>query len=394
VSAPRGRGRITVLLFSPEREPFVQWKNLPTFWAKVTDIPANWYVRQQVGGWSSDAIFGAMTDSRQVHKLPVEWLLVLLIVYLVVIGPFDRFWLKKINRPMLTWITFPCYVVAFSLVIYFIGYKLRAGEAEWNELHVVDVLANGDKAELRGRTYASVYAPANERYKVESAQKYATLRGEFSGMQGAAQSGEKGIVDQNGDSFKGEIFVPVWTSQLFVSDWWEPTEVPLSVTVAKQGNGWRVNIENHTEQKISDARIVIDNFIFPLGEIPASQSKTFQVTSEQGTELRQFISSRSDRLLTASRSRQNAFGAADSGYLNDFVDATIATSFLSQMTHQEVYMGNFVTTPGLDLSLEAERGSAILFAWAENYSPVKPLYQIQPKRSHKNTMFRVPVRPS
>src|SRR5262249_61289518 len=84
ITANRGRGRITVLMFSPEREPFRSWKNIPTFWARVTDIPAGWYVAQQagsMGGISSDGIFGAMLDSRQVHKLPVEWLLLLLAVY-------------------------------------------------------------------------------------------------------------------------------------------------------------------------------------------------------------------------------------------------------------------------------------------------------------------------
>jgi len=45
---------------------------------------------------------------------------------------------------------FPCYVALFSLLIYFIGYKLRAGESEYNELHLVDVLRHGDRAELRG----------------------------------------------------------------------------------------------------------------------------------------------------------------------------------------------------------------------------------------------------
>jgi len=35
----------------------------------------------------------------------------------------DRWWLRKIGKPMLTWITFPCYVVMFSLMIYLIGYK-------------------------------------------------------------------------------------------------------------------------------------------------------------------------------------------------------------------------------------------------------------------------------
>ena len=110
VTTHRGRGRVTALLFSPEREPFRSWKNLGVFWAKLAEVPEAWYVTPetgQPGGWSSDGIFGAMIDSRQVHKLPVGWLLLLLLVYLVVIGPLDQYWLKRIGKPMLTWITFP-----------------------------------------------------------------------------------------------------------------------------------------------------------------------------------------------------------------------------------------------------------------------------------------------
>ena len=130
VGANRGRGHVTMLLFSPEREPFKSWKNQSTFWAKLIDVPGIWYVAKAnttSGGQASDGIFKAMIDTRQIHQLPVAWLLLLLVVYLVVIGPLDQFWLKRIGRPMLTWITFPCYVVAFSLIIYLIGYKLRAG---------------------------------------------------------------------------------------------------------------------------------------------------------------------------------------------------------------------------------------------------------------------------
>ena len=142
IQASRGRGQGTLLTFSPEREPFRSWKNRPWFWSKIIQIPTDWYTAPDIsayGGWSLDGVFGALIDSRQVRKLPIGWLLLLLVGYLVVIGPLDRYWLKKINREMLTWLTFPVYVVFFSLLIYFIGYKLRAGELEWNELHVVDV---------------------------------------------------------------------------------------------------------------------------------------------------------------------------------------------------------------------------------------------------------------
>lgn len=392
VTANRGRGRVTALMFSPEREPFRSWKNLPAFWARLAEVPGAWYASSdfsQPMRQSSDGIFGAMIDSRQVHKLPIEWLLLLLIVYLVVIGPLDQFWLKRIGRPMLTWITFPCYVVLFSLLIYFIGYKLRAGESEWNELHLVDVLLSGDHAELRGRTYASVYAPSNQRYSLESEQKFATFRGEFVGMWSGGQSSEKANVMQNGDSFRAEIFVPVWTSQLFVSDWWHSDAVPLSVTVAPQGEGWRVSVVNHTDNDVTHAQIVLGGFVSELGDVAAGTSKSFTVTKEQGTRLKDFVSRYSQQFRGAVGSRQRAFG--ESGQIEDLPHSAVAASFISQMSQQENDMHSFIAPPGLDLSSVAERGEAIVLAWADGYAPVKPMYQFSPRRSHRQTLWRIAV---
>jgi len=393
VSTRRGQGRVTALLFSPEREPFKSWKNAPAFWAGLCGVPAAWYTSSDYnyqGGMSSDGIFGAMIDTRQVHKLPVEWLLLLLIVYLVVIGPLDQYWLKKIGRPMLTWITFPCYVVAFSLLIYFIGYKLRAGESEWNELHIVDVLADGDHAQLRGRTYSSVYAPANAKYQIESHQKYATFRGEFMSFYMGGQSTEKATVIQKGDSFKAEIFVPVWTSQLFVSDWWQPSPIPVTVTISTPSqDNYQVKIENQSGQKLTDARLVIGSKLFTIGDVAANETKTKTLNVSQGTTLRDFIYTNGQQFQNAVQGRQHAFGGRESGQISNMPDSTIAASFLSQLGRQDQYMGGFIAPPGLDLSGVVERGNAVLFAWAEDYSPIKPMHQFNPKRAHKNTMFRV-----
>jgi hypothetical protein len=391
ITANRGRGRITVLMFSPEREPVRSWKNLPTFWTKLTDVPGDLYAADYNyhGEVGSDGVFGAMIDTRQVHKLPVEWLLLLLIVYLVVIGPLDQFWLKKIGKPMLTWITFPCYVVMFSLLIYFIGYKLRAGESEWNELHLVDVFINGENAQLRGRTYASIYAPSNQRYDIEGDQKYATLRGEIvpAMAYGASQSSEKANVVQNGDTFKAEIFIPVWTSQLFISDWWQPAAVPLNVSVTPQGDGWQVKAENHTDHKLTNAKIAIEGYLMELGEVPANETKTFKVARDQAMSLKDFVSTHGQNFANAAHSRQRSFGGSESGQIGDMPNSTVAASFLSQLDTPET----FVAPPGLDMSSAVTHGSAILFAWAADYTPVKPLYHSTPRRAHQNTLWRVTV---
>src|SRR5947209_4900908 len=39
LTAKRGRGQLTVLLFSTELKPFLSWKNRPQFWAKLIDMP-------------------------------------------------------------------------------------------------------------------------------------------------------------------------------------------------------------------------------------------------------------------------------------------------------------------------------------------------------------------
>jgi hypothetical protein len=393
VTANRGRGRVTALLFSPEREPFRSWKNLPVFWAKLAEVPGGWYVWpdfRQPGGWSSDGIFKAMIDTRQVHKLPVTWLLLLLIVYLIVIGPLDQRWLKRIGRPMLTWITFPCYVALFSLLIYFIGYKLRAGESEWNELHVVDVLPRGEQAELRGQSYASVYSPSNQRYRLESRQEFATLRSEFGGTLSGAQPGEKANFMQEGDgSFKAEIFVPVWTSQLFVSDWWEPAPVPLSVTVVPQGAGWEVTVDNRTERALTNAQMVIEDYIMGLGEVPARQSRTFTVAREKGMLLRDFVFRHGGDFQSAVQAQQRVFGGRESGRIDDLANGSMAASFLSLLSSPQNWMRQFISPPGLDLSAVVEHGNAVLLAWAPDYAPVKPLRQFTPRRSQKNTLWRV-----
>jgi hypothetical protein len=293
---------------------------------------------------------------------------------------------------MLTWITFPCYVVIFSLVIYFIGYKLRAGETEWNELHVVDVLANGDHAELRGRTYSSVYSPANQRYLLEAREKYATLRGEFvGGWGGGGQSSEKATVVQDGDSFKAEIFVPVWTSQLFVNDWWQPSALPLNVAISTQAEGWDVKVENLMDETVTNMQIAVEGSLFPLGSVSPKETKTFKLAKGQGTPIESFVQQYGSGFQGVVQSRRQAFGSAESGRIDDLQDGTIAVSFLSKLTGQGPYGNSFLSPPGLDVSSTLEHGNAVLFGWTGNFSPVPPLYQFYPRRSHKDTMWRISV---
>ncbi len=392
VTGNRGLGRVTALMFSPEREPFKSWKDLPMFWTKMLDVPMELYtsINYYPGyGSGADGLFGAMLDSRQVHKLPVGWLLVLLVVYLLVIGPFDRIWLKKINKPMLTWITFPCYVIFFSGLIYFIGYRLRAGESELNELHVVDVLRNGERAELRGRSYMSIYSPSNAKYPMQSTLKFATLRGEYLASH-SGQTSDKTELLHTGDNFRADVFVPVWTSQLCLSDWWSSGELPLTVSVKSKANGWRVTVENHSGKAITATRLVVNRLIFDLGTLSPGEKRTMELDQSNGISTDIFVRNLAGQYQSIVQERQYAFGRSGGGHIDDLPTASMAASLLGEIAAVQGGM-NFPASPGLDISSTAKNGGVLLLAWSPDASPVPAINQFKTKRTASNTLWRVPV---
>jgi hypothetical protein len=393
VQAARGRGTVTVLLFSPELEPFRSWKNRPWFWARLADVPIEWlagWSRARSGGYHVDGVLGALTDSKQIRKLPMAWLFVLLLAYLAVIGPVDQYVLKRLNRQMLTWLTFPAYVALFSLLIYYIGYRLRAGEAEWNEFHVVDVILHGARSDQRGHAYGSIYSPINAQYPVACEAPCADLRGEVGYLGG--QEVSKAEIDQQGNTFKARLDAPIWTSQLYVTDWWRQTTTPLQFGLTYLGTDrWLVTTTNLSGRRLSKSSLVLEGRLYPLGEL--GRTNTFVITRGTGTPVRDFARAQSGGFAQAVEWRSRPWGSSRPETIPDPYAAAVALSFLPEeggtAPNQPGWRSGFTTLRGLDLTGNADRGDTILLAWMPGELLLAPMNKFTPKRSSKQTLLRV-----
>ncbi len=395
VSGSRGRGLVTLLAFNPEREPFRSWKLRPWFWARLIDVPHALLGKADFnvyGGRSLDAVFGGMVETRQVRKLPVGFLLLLLVVYLVVIGPLDQWWLRKINRPMLTWITFPAYVALFSLLIYLIGYKLRAGQIEWNELHIVDVLPQGDgtRAVLRGRTFTGIYSPRNDAYKIATDLQYASFRAEFQGLWGNGNDNGKVSLLAKPVGFEAEVFVPVWTSQMNVADWQDTAESPL---VAKLGSGGHtIRLENHSGHRIGRLWVVsAGGPISELGDLPMGAAKEFDLTGAGATSLEPFVAAHENEFQTVVTRREEIFGDSAKAHIDDWASASVAASFGSLLHLNNGDSREFVWPAGMDLTSLFQRNDTIVLAWIPDASLVAPFNKFTPKRQQNGTLLRLVI---
>ena len=407
----QGRGRVTLLTFNPEREPVKSWKWNRAFWAALTGVPPPLLADSAWIDWgtrSLDAVFASMIETRQVRKLPVGILLLLLVVYLGVIGPFDRWLVRRLGRPMLTWITFPGYVAVFSLLIYWIGFKLRAGQTEWTELHIVDVLpmpGTNAGVGLRGRTYTSLYSPANSGYSLRLSLPSSAFRPEYDGF--GTVAGEARLTFSPGpDSCDAEVFVPVWTSQLNIAEWTGSDLAPLEAGFVSGSGRRKVRVRNLGNQSLSKVWVVSSLGVSgPWSTVPPGD--TLDIAQDGAVSIQDFVRPQLGQFQSAADDRRQVFGnSAKRTSIDDWSRASVAASLVGSQVQgpdsipDSANRNGFrnagldrrlAPTQGLDLSASVARGDTQVFAWVEDHSPVAPIHRFEVTRTRRATLYRITV---
>jgi hypothetical protein len=171
-TAAYGLGQVTLLAFDVGEPPFRDWKGAAKFWANLLKlrIPTENELNQQQNYYGRDydesaEINNRMEDFPDVTVVPFHWVALLIFLYILLIGPVDYFFLKKVvKRLELTWITFPTWVVLVSAAAYYSAYLLKGDDLRLNRLEVVDV----DQASktLRGTGFLCIFSPRIDRYSV------------------------------------------------------------------------------------------------------------------------------------------------------------------------------------------------------------------------------------
>lgn len=392
VSVAKGRGLLTAVAFNPERDPLKAWKHQSLFWARLAGVPKELLGKNEFNAWGGrglDSVFGAMVETRQVQKLPVGVLLLLLLVYLVVIGPLDQWWLKKINRPMLTWITFPTYVALFSLLIYYIGFRLRAGNSEWNEMHVVDVYPRTGDAVLRGYTFGSVYSPANNTYRVSLDAGTAMFRPEFQGFWGNSGSGARIAVRTQAKGVEAELDVPVWTSQLGVAEWVDTGLAPILA----RWDGPELVIGNRRQVAMTNIMVVRGTRLYRVKPIEGGAEGRVELGG-QGESYMDFARNWSPTFTQVAGRRNEVFGGGNAvEHIDQWAEASIAASFTQHTAGGDTSSRQFIWAPTFDLTPLVERGDVVILAYLPGESLVPALNQFTAIRQAKGTLVRLVLPP-
>lgn len=182
VEAACGVGRVIVVAFDLDEQPFTTWGGRTNFWKKLQSM-----LEPRVPDQPIQFAFGMQTNSNElaaqmqeklesfgeVAVISFGWVALLILVYIIVVGPLDYLFLKKVvKRLELTWVTFPVIVLVVSAAAYFTAYALKGDDLRINKLDVVDIdlypPAGGDKAlpQVYGTSWFTLFSPRIQYYTV------------------------------------------------------------------------------------------------------------------------------------------------------------------------------------------------------------------------------------
>ncbi len=189
VRTPRAFGQIVFLAADLDGALLAKWGDRGRLAARLLDLPTE---RTDESHDTAAAMhFGfddmagqlrsALDRFEGVRRVPFWWVAVLIVVYLLMIGPVDYFFLRHLTRRMQwTWITFPAIVVAFCVMACVLAFRLKGDETRIHQAVLVDVdTASG---RLRGTSWANVFSPRTDGFNL-------SLRPEFAGREDPRQPG-------------------------------------------------------------------------------------------------------------------------------------------------------------------------------------------------------------
>lgn len=304
VRGPYGFGRVTLIGMDTDRQPFRDWEDRKHFWVKAADlkpVSSNAAANNARGRFiQSDAndlstlLRRGLDQFPKVKLVPFGYVAFFIFLYILLIGPGDYFFLKKVLKRMeLTWITFPIIVLSVSLLAYYAAYVIKGTELRVNKVDVLDIDQSSGMA--RGMSFANVFSPRNDDYNITltplNLNEPAPERGASVPPASAATqtlvswfaSSENGLRGMNtgrrGIGFGGMgysympigkaeevegVRIPIWSTKCFQASWIGPATVnPIESDFVLVGTD-RLNgtFTNRLKEPIEDVIVAFNNGVY------------------------------------------------------------------------------------------------------------------------------------
>ena len=109
-------------------------------------------------------IVSVLSNLPAVELPPIEQLFVLLLAYVLLIGPLNYLVLRRLDRREWAWLTMPALVLVFAGASYYLGSLIKGSDVIVNQVAIVR--GGGGTTRGLGQVYVGVFSPTRQRFDV------------------------------------------------------------------------------------------------------------------------------------------------------------------------------------------------------------------------------------
>ncbi len=236
-------------------------------------------------------------------------------VYILLIGPGDYFFLRRMRRGMgWTWITFPAVVALFVAACPWASTWLKRDVTRVNQIDLIDIAADGT---TRGTSWFSAFSPRAETFDLSlrpslpngGAPREATASLAWFGKAGTGFNGMYNREMQNAAPLGGEGYsiapaldvvrdvpIQVWSCKNFVYRWLgRAADQGLDIDLQEENRQPTGTIANHLTHRgksvtLTHAYLAYDGWAYALGTLEPGKTKDVD-SSTRRVSLNTFMSS-------------------------------------------------------------------------------------------------------
>jgi hypothetical protein len=270
-----GQGRVTFVALDLGSAPFGAWAGEKAMWTRLLQPDVNTFA----GGppdvsprrWADGQMINALTNLPSLDLPSVRWVVLLLAIYILLVGPANYLILRRARRLAWAWVTIPAMTLTFSVGAYGVGYGLRGGEVILNKLSVIEVMPGTKMAQVR--TYAGLFSPTKRSYTLtaDGDPLISPLNPGYGPWDPSAGGGNITVV-QGRPTRVRDLTVNQWAMRTFMTETitWSPVNIHAELTYSD--GRIRGQVVNAGTSPLRDVVVTMSGDFSRLGTVEAGES--------------------------------------------------------------------------------------------------------------------------
>ncbi|MCF7972522.1 MAG: hypothetical protein K9N55_01780 [Phycisphaerae bacterium] len=215
---------------------------------------------QGVEQQSTSRILDYLYAIDEMRPLSIGWVILLLVMLALLLGPVDYLVLKRLDRLPLTWVTSLGWIVVFTVGAYYGVQALRAGDMQLRTVSLMDAVQ--DQGPVWNTRVCGLFAPKSDEYRFDQlapGQWWSAVAASSGYMNSYQARSARRVLycrQANGSNLPYAVPINIWTMQTLTSESSQEALPPIRAQVTVQDDNVTVQIANQGASAIVEGMVV------------------------------------------------------------------------------------------------------------------------------------------